>query len=30
VRERQPGDTVPVGLVREGRPLTLSVVLAAD
>jgi putative serine protease PepD len=30
VRERQPGDTVPVDLVREGRPLTVSAVLAAD
>ncbi len=30
VRERQPGEAVPVELVREGRPLTLSVVLAAD
>ena len=30
VRERQPGETVPVELVREGRPLTLSVVLAPD
>jgi putative serine protease PepD len=30
VREREPGETVPVELVREGRPLTLSVVLAAD
>jgi len=30
VRERQPGDTVSVELVREGRPLTLSVVLASD
>ena len=30
VRERQPGETVPVELVRDGRPLTLSVVLAAD
>jgi S1-C subfamily serine protease len=30
VRERQPGETVPVEVVREGRPLTLSVVLAAD
>ncbi len=30
VRERKPGDTVPVELVREGRPLTLSVVLASD
>ena len=28
--ERQPGETVPVELVREGRPLTLSVVLAPD
>ena len=30
VREREPGETVPVELVREGRPLTLSVVLASD
>jgi S1-C subfamily serine protease len=30
VRERQPGETVPVDLVREGRPLTVSAVLAAD
>jgi S1-C subfamily serine protease len=30
VRERQPGETVPVELVREGRPLMLSVVLASD
>jgi S1-C subfamily serine protease len=30
VRERKPGETVPVDLVREGRPLTLSVVLASD
>jgi S1-C subfamily serine protease len=30
VRERQPGETVPVELVREGRPLTVSVVLAGD
>jgi S1-C subfamily serine protease len=30
VRERNPGDTVPVDLVREGRPLSLSVVLASD
>lgn len=30
VRERQPGETVPVDLVRDGRPLTLSVVLASD
>jgi len=27
VRERNPGETVPVQLVREGRPLTVSVVL---
>ncbi len=30
VRERKPGDTVPVDIVREGRPLTLSVVLTSD
>jgi S1-C subfamily serine protease len=30
VRERKPGETVPIELVREGRPLTLSAVLAAD
>jgi S1-C subfamily serine protease len=30
VREREPGETVPIEVVREGRPLTLSVVLAAD
>ncbi|GAA0909594.1 S1C family serine protease [Pseudonocardia zijingensis] len=30
VRERNPGDTVDVELVREGRPLTVSVVLASD
>jgi S1-C subfamily serine protease len=30
VRERNPGDTVPVDIVREGRPLTLSVVLTSD
>jgi len=30
VRERNPGDTVAVELVREGRPLTLSVVLTSD
>jgi S1-C subfamily serine protease len=30
VRERNPGDTVPVEMVREGRPLTVSVVLAGD
>jgi putative serine protease PepD len=30
VRERNPGDTVEVELIREGRPLTVSVVLASD
>ncbi len=30
VRERNPGDTVPVQLIREGRPLTVSVVLTSD
>jgi putative serine protease PepD len=30
VRERKPGESVPVNLVREGRPLTVSVVLAGD
>ena len=30
VREHNPGDTVGVDIVREGRPLTLSVVLASD
>jgi putative serine protease PepD len=30
VRERRPGETVPVELVREGRSLTVSAVLAAD
>jgi S1-C subfamily serine protease len=30
VRERNPGDAVPVELVREGRPLTVSVVLTSD
>jgi S1-C subfamily serine protease len=30
VRERNPGDTVAVDLVREGRPLTVSVVLTSD
>ena len=24
VREHNPGDTVPVDIVREGRPLTLA------
>jgi serine protease Do len=30
VRERNPGDTVPVELIRDGRQLTLSVVLTSD
>ncbi|MEJ3656795.1 trypsin-like peptidase domain-containing protein [Actinomycetes bacterium KLBMP 9759] len=30
VRERNPGDSVPVELIRQGRPLTVSVVLASD
>ncbi|MGH3614966.1 MAG: S1C family serine protease [Pseudonocardia sp.] len=30
VREREPGETVPVELVRDGRPLTVSVVLGTD
>ena len=30
VRERNPGDTVDVQLIREGRPLTVSVVLTSD
>jgi S1-C subfamily serine protease len=30
VREREPGESVPVELVREGRPLTVAVVLGAD
>jgi putative serine protease PepD len=30
VREYEPGTTVPVQLVREGRPLTVSVVLSSD
>jgi S1-C subfamily serine protease len=30
VRERNPGETVPVELIREGRPLTVSVVLGSD
>ena len=30
VRERQPGETLPVELVREGRPLTVSVTLGGD
>lgn len=30
VRERQPGETVPVELIREGRPLTVQVTLTSD
>ena len=30
VREHEPGESVPVELVREGRALTVSAVLAAD
>ncbi|MHA6796559.1 S1C family serine protease [Pseudonocardia bannensis] len=30
VREREPGQTVAVQLVRDGRPLTVSAVLASD
>jgi S1-C subfamily serine protease len=30
VRERNPGDVVPVDLIRDGRPLTVSVVLTSD
>ncbi len=30
VREHNPGDSVPVELIREGRPLTVSVVLTSD
>jgi S1-C subfamily serine protease len=30
VREHNPGETVPVQLVRDGRPLTVSVVLSSD
>ena len=30
VREHKAGDTVPVALVREGRPLTVSAVLSGD
>jgi S1-C subfamily serine protease len=30
VRERNPGDVVPIGLVRDGRPLTVQVTLASD
>ncbi|GAA1316317.1 S1C family serine protease [Pseudonocardia xinjiangensis] len=30
VREHNPGDTLPVQLIRDGRPLTVSVVLTSD
>jgi putative serine protease PepD len=30
VRERRPGESVPVELIRDGRPLTLTVVLGTD
>jgi S1-C subfamily serine protease len=30
VREREPGESVPVELVRDGRPLTVAVVLGSD
>jgi S1-C subfamily serine protease len=30
VREHEPGDTVPVELFRDGRPLTVSVTLTSD
>jgi len=30
VREREPGETVPVELIRDGRPLTIDVVLGSD
>jgi S1-C subfamily serine protease len=30
VREHNPGDTVPVDLIRDGRPLTVSVTLTSD
>ncbi|MDN5934318.1 MAG: PDZ domain-containing protein, partial [Pseudonocardia sp.] len=30
VREFEPGATVPVRLIREGRPLTVTVVLTSD
>jgi serine protease Do len=29
-REHNPGDTVEVQLIREGRPLTVSLVLGSD
>jgi S1-C subfamily serine protease len=30
VREHKPGDTLPVVLIRDGRPLTVSVTLTSD
>ncbi|GAA4690216.1 trypsin-like peptidase domain-containing protein [Pseudonocardia yuanmonensis] len=30
VRERNPGDVVPIQLVRDGRPLTVNATLASD
>jgi S1-C subfamily serine protease len=30
VRDHNPGDTVPVEIIRDGRPLTVSVVLTSD
>jgi len=30
VRERDPGESVPIELVREGRPLTVTAVLGSD
>ena len=30
VHEHHPGESVPVEIVREGRPLTLTVVLSSD
>jgi putative serine protease PepD len=30
VRERNPGDVVPIQLVRDGRPLTVTATLASD
>ncbi|MGE3287724.1 MAG: S1C family serine protease [Pseudonocardia sp.] len=30
VRERRPGESVPIELIRDGRPLTITVVLGSD
>ncbi|MGE0297563.1 S1C family serine protease [Pseudonocardia sp.] len=30
VRERRPGESVPIDLIRDGRPLTITVVLGSD